>query len=347
MSEQKSGTTTISNGEATVSIDLRGGAITDFHLHNGGINPLTFKFSPDNMPENNRSGAYYQGHFICTGRWGPPSTGEKEAGLPDHGQAGNLLWTIQPATDKKTILMQVDMPLEGLHLNRVITLDDENAVFKMVESITNTNPLGRLHNVVQHPTLAKPFLTNNTVVNCNADSGFNYMLNTHPQEFASAWPVGIMEDRGAINLSKLNKAYNSVFSFAVKKDAKFGWITAYSPEYSLLIGYLWKRQDYPWISLWQDFDGEDIRYRGLEFGTTGMHKPYKQILEEGNHKVFGEDSYRYIDAGEKQIRSYMAFMCKTSGSFTSVENVDFSAGAITIEAVQTKQQINIKTALSI
>lgn len=324
----------IKNNTASVSVDLHGGAITDFHLHEDGINPLTFK----------REGANFQGHFICLGRWGAPSAGEQRAGIVTHGEAVIKLWDLQTSTPKNEILMEVDAPLEGLHVDRAITLDDVNAVFSVREEIKNVNPLGRLYNVVQHPSLGKPFLTPETVVNCNADMGYNYMLNKRPLEHAAQWPFGIMEDGDTINLSKLDKIYSSVFSFTVKKGAKFGWITAYSPENSLLTGYLWKRDDYAWISLWQDFDGDKIRYRGLEFGTTGMHKPYNEIIQENNHKVFDEDSYKYIDAGETQSRNYLAFMCKTQADFTEVAGIDFDNSQITIQGVSGKQ-IKIQTTL--
>ncbi len=172
------------------------------------------------------------------------------------------------------------------------------------------------------------------------------MLNKKPLDYAAQWPFGIMEDMDTMNVSKPDKAYSSVFSFTIKKDAKFGWITAYNPENNLLIGYLWKREDYPWISLWQDFDEKgSINYRGLEFGTTGMHKSYKEIIEEGNHRVFGEDSYKYIDAGEKQSRSYLAFMGNTPAGFTGAGDVNFENDKIIITDTTTGKQITIQTTL--
>ncbi len=320
----------IGNGAASLSVDLYGGGITDFHLLNGGINPFNFKFTPEDMPANNRSGASYRGHFICLGRWGPPTAGEIKAGIPDHGQAANMVWE-HITSIQKELKMQVVTLLEGLKIKRVIEMDDHSAVFKVEEYITNINPLSRLHNVVQHPTLAKPFLTNNTIVNCNADTGFNYLLSKKPAEHAAKWPYGIMEDGGKMNISRPDNAYSSVFSYTIKKDAEFGWITAYAPEIDLLVGYIWRRETYPWISLWQDFDGTNIRYRGLEFGTTGMHKPYKQIIEEGNHEVFGERSYLVIDAGEMQQKNYISFMLKTPYSFSEVSDVDFADNRISIK----------------
>lgn len=371
-------TISIGNETASLSVDLYGGGITDFHLLEDGINPFTFKFAPEDMPEHNRSGASYRGHFICLGRWGPPTPGEIAAGIPDHGQAANMIWELlnhqsssgtsavaaksfplergradsaaagvwYPATNDKAIQMQVNTPLEGLKIERTIQLDKTTAVFKADEQITNINPLSRLYNLVQHPTLARPFLSNNTIVNCNADEGFNYKLSAKPMEHAAKWPYGVMENGGIMNISKPDKSYSSVFSYTIRKNAQYGWITAYTPLHNLLVGYLWQRDTYPWISLWQDFDGDDIRYRGLEFGTTGMHKPYRQIIEEGNHEVFGERSYLMIDAGEAQQKSYIGFMLKIHGGFTEISDVSLADGQITLKEAGGKKH-HINTILSI
>jgi len=359
----------IGNETASLAVDLYGGGIVDFHLHDGGINPFTFKAAPEDMPANNRLGASYSGHFVCVGRWGPPTDGEIKAGIPDHGQAANIMWTHQNSPLVQSapygergradsaaagaynslptrIEMEVLMPLEGLKIERAIQLDNTNAVFKVDERIANINPLSRLYNVVQHPTIAKPFLTSNTIVNCNADTGFNYMMSAQPLEHAAKWPCGVMEDGGTMNVSKPDKTYSSVFSYTIKKDAKFGWITAYTPEINLLTGYLWQRRTYPWISLWQHFNGADICCRGLEFGTTGMHKSYKQIIEEGNHEVLGERSYLMIDSGEMQQKSYLGFMLKTPDGFGEVDDIILANGNISIKSTD-GNKLSIQTTLSV
>jgi hypothetical protein len=335
----------LSNETASLSVDLQGGGIVDFHLPGDDINPLNFKIETEDMPEHNRSGASYRGHFVCMGRWGPPSAGEIKAGIPDHGQAANMIWE-QTLSAQNELRMQVFAPLEGLQVDRAIELDEKCAVFKVTERITNINPLSRLYNVVQHPTLAAPFLTANTIVNCNAADGFNYKFSTNPLQHTAKWPYGIMEDGGTMNVSQPDKVYSSVFSYIIKKDAEFGWITAYTPEYNLLFGYIWQRETYPWVSLWQDFDNDAIRYRGLEFGTTSMHKPYKQIIEEGNHRVFGEASYLYIDAGETQEKRYTGFMIKTPDAFTEVSDVTMANGQLSVTETGGRQ-LNIQTTLPV
>ena len=345
METLKTNTKILQNGSGSLEIDLFGGAITSFHLHEGGINPLSFRFSKEQMPENNKAGAPYQGHFLCLGRWGEPSEGEIKAGVPNHGQVANILWEAGES-DQMQLEMQAHSQLEGFHINRNIQLDIHSPVYTVNEEVTNTNPLGRLYNMVQHPTLAMPFLDHATIINCNAEIGFDYNFGKEPEKYVSNWPMGICQNMTTINLSTTEQAYSSVFSFIVKKGAKLGWVTAYSPTYHLVLGYLWERKDYPWINLWQDWHEDKIRYRGIEFGTTGIHKPFSQIIEDGNWKVFEENTFEYIDAREKLCRRYLSFLCKVKPGFQGVDEVSISNGGISIKDHASGQNIEVRTSLN-
>src|SRR5689334_16816575 len=85
--------TSLENNFCSLTVDSFGGAITNFHLKNiAQINPLSFAFTKEQMPENNKNGAPYQGHFLCAGRWGLPSENEIKNGVPNHGEAANIVW---------------------------------------------------------------------------------------------------------------------------------------------------------------------------------------------------------------------------------------------------------------
>ncbi len=340
----KASTKILENGSGCLEIDLFGGAITSFKLHEGEINPLSFRFSAEQMPANNKAGAPYRGHFLCLGRWGLPSEGEIKAGVPDHGQIANIMWQAEEG-DQTQFEMQTHSELEGLHVKRLIQMDINSPVYIVNEEVTNTNPLGRLYNMVQHPTLGRPFLDDTTIINCNAGLGFDHCFSNEPEKDVSSWPIGIGEDMKTINLSNTEQNYSSVFSFIVKKEAKFGWVSAYSPTHNLILGYVWERKDYSWINLWQDWHEDKIRYRGIEFGTTGIHKPFGQILEDGNWKVFGENTCEYIDAGEKLSRKYLSFLCKVQPGFQGIDELSISKGLISLKDDVSGQHIELAISL--
>lgn len=138
---------TIYNKEASLTVDMFGGAITDFHLYKDEVNPLTFAFSKAQMLENNRGGALYREHFLCLGRWGEPSAGEIKAGIPNHGQIANILWKAEEHSKDNVFRMQADSPLEGLHVNRTITIASKSPAYAVKEIVTNVNSLGRLFSI--------------------------------------------------------------------------------------------------------------------------------------------------------------------------------------------------------
>ncbi len=332
----KSGTSTlitIQNNLSSVTVDLRGGAITDFHLKQKNINPLSFAFLKEQMPENNKAGAPYQGHFLCLGRWGLPSDGETKAGIPNHGEVANILWA---ATGKNsnTLNIQTTAKLEGLHVNRKMVLDNDNPVFVVTEEVTNIHPLGRLFNMVQHPTLAAPFLDNDTIIDCNADKGFDQAFYKSIADNILQWPNVKDKLGNTFDLSNSSTPYNAVFSFVVPPYDEYGWITAYSTTHHLLTGYIWKRSDFPWIHLWQHFENKHIKYRGIEFGTAAIHQPFKEILDTATN-LFGEKTFAYIDAGECISKKYFSFICNTVPGFAGVAEI-----RIVNETIQIKAKFN-------
>lgn len=135
MNDSTSYKRTIQNKQASLSIDLYGGAVTDFHLNNEEkINPLSFAFTKEQMPDNNKEGAVFQGHFLCLGRWGLPSESEIKAGACDHGQFANIEWELLEK-DKLCIKMFAKSELEGLQVKREIKLDEDNVFFKVKETV--------------------------------------------------------------------------------------------------------------------------------------------------------------------------------------------------------------------
>jgi hypothetical protein len=146
------------------------------------------------------------------------------------------------------------------------------------------------------------------------------------------WPFAIDTMQNKLNLRSPAMPYNAVFSFVVQPGDKYGWITAYSPVHQVVIGYVWKRNDYPWIHLWQHWDDGALQYRGMEFGTAGIHQPFKEILET-DVALFGEKTVAYIDAGEKISKSYLCFLQEVEIDFKGVESIQIKDGFLKIQPI--------------
>jgi hypothetical protein len=315
----------LQNEACSLSFDRQGGAWVDFHRKPGGMNPLNFHLEQDVPGAQSYS---FRGHFLCLGRWGDPSPGEAAKGHVKHGDFNRLEWTAE--ANGNGCVMRAESPLEGLFLERTITLDRQAPLVTVKELVHNTGSLGRLYQMVQHPTLTAPFLAGDTLVDCNATTGFDYAFETYDEAAFCQWPVARTTRGEQLHLGRPERPYSSVFSFIVDPAEEWGWITAYAPAQQLLLGYVWPRIHYPWIHHWLHFEQDTLRYRGLEFGTTGVHKSFQEIWERQLLQVLGTPACSYIDSGETQQRQYSAFQLPVPAGFTGVQRVEVGENALHI-----------------
>jgi hypothetical protein len=313
---------------ARLVLDLAGGSLGEFRLKDSSVNPLNW-----GAPAAGEVGVLGFGHFLCLDRWGPPSAAEGSKGMPYHGEAAHVVWQAvqEPRADKgyAEARMRAQLPLAGLSVHRRVRLSSNQAIGRVQEDVTNDRPLGRIYNCVQHPTIGPPFLDVGTVVDCNGRRGFAQGNPLpHPEEPSSYWPAALNREGSAVNLRHLTDNPDpNVVSYAI--DEPLGWITAATPANGLLIGYLWKTADYPWVSLWRDVRGGQPAARGLEFGTTGLHQPFPVLTEVG--RIWNRPLVAHLDAGETQTRTYSVFLLKIPADFAGVERVSVAGPRLVIK----------------
>lgn len=319
---------------AQLTVDLGGGSIADFHLNDQPLNPLSWdswSFSKDPSappPPDARS----MGHFLCLDRWGPASEAEIKNGMGWHGEATRVTWKAPDKPKKKDgrirTEMTADLPMGGLSVVRSIALSNDQPCFIVTEKVTNNNKLGRLYNMVQHPTIGPPFLDEKTLVDANGRKGFMQSSPMpNPEEPAVFWPQALNRDGESVNLRHLSdNADPGVVSYVI--DGDYGWVTASSPTTGLLIGYIWKTCEYPWFDAWRHAANGKPFARGLEFGTSGLHQPFPILIKKG--KIFDRSIYGYLDAGETTSKSYASFLFKIPADYQGVASLSYAEGKLTL-----------------
>ncbi len=309
---------------AEVVVDLGGGSIVEFQFKDQRLNPLTWT-SGEPGP------ARPMGHFLCLDRWGAPSEAESKNGMPFHGEASHVAWKMTHEPQRAGGVIRAEMaaslPLAGLEITRRVELSEDAALLRVSESVTNTNKLGRVYNMVQHASIAPPFLDETTVVDANARKGFMQSSPLpNPEEPAVWWPEAL-KDGQPVNLRRLtNDDEPEVVSFAI--DDEYGWVTASNAAKGLLIGYIWKASDYPWLDIWRFTQDGKPAARGLEFGTTGLHQPEGVLVAKG--KIFGRPIYAHIDTGETVSRSYAAFLFKIPPDYHGVGAITYGSSRLVL-----------------
>jgi hypothetical protein len=326
----------IENAVSSVEIERQGGAIASFTLKNTDINPLNWALAVEQMPANNRSGAVFKGHFLCVGRWGSPSPGEIQAGIPHNGEPSRDWWEVLPTSGKGHVHMKIQAPLDGLLVERKVIMDDKHPVFAVQETFINQNTFGRVNNVVQHVTLGPPFLSAETMVYSNAKEGFLQSTSwPDPHAQTYTWPYAKdMVNHKDIDLQKSDYPGNYV-STHIFEDST-GWVVVHDPHHHLWIGYLWHTGEYPWINVWHQVDGNRPIAKGIEFGTTGIGRDYKDLLSLDS-RFYGRLSFEYLDAGEKIHKKYLAFLLEAPEDDGIVQQVQWLDKALILTTTQGRQ----------
>jgi len=310
----------IGNSKIDLFVNLNGGSYFDFHLKELPVNPINFRGT-------NPGDEIYMGHFLCFDRWGPPSFAEKANGLRHHGEVNTQSWKLLNAPQiidgRSTSSMMCALPMAGLQLTRKIELSADEPVFYITEEIKNLNKNGRIFNIVQHVSLAPPFLDNSTLFDNNTVQGFEDREDgsLNQEDIVLKWPQADHNGQ-KVNLRQFEGDWPRVSSFVYDQNDKYGWVTACNPGENLMLGYIWKTEEYPWINFWRSMENGIPMAFGMEFGTTGLHEPLPVVAKKG--KVFGQNIYAYIDANELITKSFTAFLAKIPKDYKGVEKIEIT-----------------------
>jgi hypothetical protein len=318
------------NSSTVFGINVFGGAITDFRIGEQGINPFTWKVTAAEMPVNNQQGAPFRGHFLCLGRWGEPTAGEVRMGVPHNGQSGNNCWELSKNTDPLLLQMHSVAPMDGMEATRQVRMDKQVPVVKVTETVQSTIAIARPFNMVQHATIGPPFLDEGTRIDCNAGKGFlQSMSYPDPERLEYTWPRGIQDSaRTSLDLTRSDTKFSYV-STHIFSDS-LGWVTACNAKQGLLLGYMWRTADYPWINIWQQWRDGALWAKGLEFGTTGIGRSYQDLLATDT-RFHGVPSFFLLDAGETVSKSYLCFQARIPKDFAGVGNLKYVNNSIVMQ----------------
>lgn len=316
----------INNKQITLKLHLNGGSVISLkHAEKPDTDVLNFSFTKKQMREIGNTGAPFKGHFICCPYWGSSGTNQ-----PWHGPFAAGKWQKESATKNSLVLASLYKQY-GLAMRKEIQLHDSLPVFRVREKIENVISTPVAYNLVQHPTLQAPFLNDKTVIQTNAAKGLlqDDLVAGHLKQ-VSGWPL-IKKGKQKIDMGKSIGQQSVVASFAMPKQEKLGWVTAYSPAHELLFGYCWYIADYNWLNIWKQVEKDKTIYTGLEFGTTGIHLNLYATMQHYAESL-GCNNYQLLAPQTQVTKTYWAFLFPVKRSKQGVKN---------IRIINDEQKINI------
>ena len=324
-------TVSIENQELRVTVTVEGGHIAEITEKSTGVNPLwvppwpSMEPSQHSFEKNPEYGANSEskllagirGHNLALDIFGAPSAEEFRSGLTVHGEASVAPYKIE--THSENMMARAHLPLAMLDFEREIRLET-GGIVRIRETVRNLLSMDRSIAWTQHVTLGPPFIEHGvTQLRLPARRSMVYPidLSEHQRYKPGAefeWPLVPNKDGSQSDLSVFPNHERSagVTCHAVDADRDDGFFMAWHPSSQLLFGYVWRREDFPWISLWEENRSREIPpwngiavTRGVEFGVSPFAEGRRAMVERGS--LFGIPTYRWLAANSTATVEYAAF----------------------------------------
>jgi hypothetical protein len=221
------------------------------------------------------------------------------------------------------------------------------------------NELGfdRPVNWAEHATIGSPFLESGaTVVDLSGSQSrtrpYDEVLNsrtsrrlTSGQDFT--WPLAPGLHGEAVDLRQTpdNAGYLDHATTLMDPNRELEWVTALNVKKGLLLGYLFKRAEYPWLQYWGNYPATGKFSRGMEFGTQPFDVSRRETISMG--AMFGVPTYRWLPAKSKITSRFLVFYTMVPAGWQKVDDVRLENHEIIIEDRSANKKITLATTVNL
>ncbi len=297
------------------------------------------------------------GHFVCVDGFGPVSEEEKAAGMPGHGEAHRLTFETRFSRKENrtaTLTLRANLPMVEEVLTRTMRLVDGENIIYVQSELESLMAFDRPVCWAEHATIGSPFLEPGvTVVDMSARRAKTrqHSPKPGPMPFRLAsfkdftWPMAPGINGKKIDVRAAPNPPNSGdhTTCLMDPDRKFVFVTALHPGKHLLLGYVFKPEEYPWTQNWENYPSNLKMARGLEFSTQPFDVPRREAIQ--TNTMFDTPVYRWLSAKSKIESRFLLFYVKTPEGFQKVDDVRFEGGKLVIEDRRAKKQITLAASL--
>jgi hypothetical protein len=296
--------------------------------------------------------AGYMGHYLCFPYFGGSiSSVEEELGYSTHGEAYTVNYEVKEkmGVDGAVVTASAVLPLTKYSVTRSLTLLPEQSVVLVREVIENLEHFDRPYHWVQHITFGKPFVEyGKTMVDAPVSRIAFSAKKDDPSNLNTVqWPIVSTEGGATINAGVFgsDKGEGGYFAWLMDPGREYTWFTMYNTDHKLLVGYIFSKDENPWIGDWQENqrsqdlprNGKTVAW-GLEVGTTPFGSGINSIEQEA---VFDTKTYRWVGASEKKEQSYLIFLLQIDEGFKGVKDLKLEKGVIILVEKESEDQIPI------
>ncbi len=334
----------VENGQLEVAIVKQGGSMLRIRIQGDaqGISPFGNPELVPSVPENRKLAGPMVGHFVCVDGFGPPSKEEAAAGVAMHGEAYLQPWKVVSAERQggvTTVKFAVDLPKFQETFTRSLEMAQDESVIYIESELASQTAFDRTANWGEHPFLFPPFLErNNTVIDMSGarSKTRTYPSNTRPgtlltQSTDFTWPNAPAARGGAFDMRATPVGVNGMGHTTTLMDPgrRLAWVTALNKARHYLLGYGFRREEYPWVQNYMQYPASDWIGRGVEFATQPFDLPHRDMVEL--NRMFDAPVYRWLPAKSKIATRFLLFYVKAPDGMTRVDDVRLENGKLIVE----------------
>lgn len=324
----------LANDRVEVLILPQGATIASIILKDdpAGLNPL---WNP-----GEKSGAIGIGHFLCLDGFGQTSPQEQKAGLPFHGEAMRAAFK-RESGDAASVTFSARLPLVQERVTRTYRLRPGENVLYVRTRVESEVAFDRPMVWAEHGTIGSPFLKRGvTAMDIGGtrsqtrvwkDRGRGPVQRRLASGREFQWPAAPTLDGAAVDLRTAPQQPGSGdhTTTLIDPSRTYGFATALHPGKRLLVGWIWRRADFPWLQNWEHYPAEGVLARGLEFATQPFDIPRREAVALAG--MFDAPVFRWLPAKSVIEADFILFYTRVPEGFARVKDVRVSDGTIVLD----------------
>jgi hypothetical protein len=319
----------LSNGKLELTVALTGATLANLTLLDDPdrLSPLWNEARADHKAGGPAAAADAFGHFLRLDGFGGSSQAENKARYPFHGEASTQHFEVLMSTKVppiSVIMFGAQLPLGNELVTRMVQMVDGESVIYIETQVDNLLASDRPVSWAEHATLGPPFLEPGKVIvdmpaaRCRERS--------EKPEFGHGRP-GQLKDSGQSNTplrmggsvslpGSCSETPAELASCPINTDRAYGYVTAFRPDKRLLFGYVFRRQDFPWLI---HYACNEKGTREIEFSTQPFETARRETADTTDN--IGTATYRRLPAKAKIVKRFLFFYTKVPDYFDAVADV--------------------------
>jgi len=346
--------TRLTNGAIELTVLSRGGHLAEFRFTGPDslakpnvlwTAPWVLEKPKQRSPQHLAETAGITGHALCLDRFGEPSDAEAAAGLTLHGEAVTREWKLAPTADPSQLDWQwnVELPLSQLDFQRKIRLGDSEGVVYIEETVKNRRAVDHVCDWVQHATFGPPFANEQDLTFiASAARGLTSRTGYGPDSLVLngiefSWPYAPLQPpmQGNADLRRpfTTKGKGITAAALLDPDRAVEYILAVNWRLGICAGYCFRRQDFPWMMVWEENCVRDnspwngtTQARGMEFGSTPFPAGREDALRRT--RLFDAPTWCVIPGNGTRTARYLMILCRLPDGVDDIEDVEVRGDSI-------------------